>query len=728
MYNKYAYLIPKGHIAILWSNLRKWLDELERFPGRLSVERSGRMRCLDLKVAVRVNLEPGEGYARKDRATIISRGIADATARLLSHSDEGLINASVYRIEETHTQVAVCMCPDLMTECEVRTIVEKELNKTFSVSGAKVESCREITVKKHLALEGEADSLSISHMSRRLPRKVRLDYFNNCYYRISESVIDDVILSKNQAKNEAAAMMADRSLFEEIERIYDPINEAIFYGHPVHYRIKAGDRESSKVIINLIVRMLKSRGRIPGDRISHIYDIAEECYNEEDLNCAIKNAQSTAVAIELSGTKGDHGNYASSYDAVVRSFAGLIEKYHHNTLFFFVENKDEPGFSPDLIGHVSDYLDIVDIEEGMGSLEESARVLRTMIESSPYKQLVSEGFDDYLPKKRSVVTYHDVNVAFEKWKRNVLKEKAYRSYQKCRTLELKKEKESVSAYEKLQSMIGLTEVKRVTDQIISSYKLQELRKSYRMDDETISRHMIFTGNPGSAKTSVARLLADILTEEHILKTGCLVECGRQDLVGKYVGWTAKEVEAKFRKAKGGILFIDEAYSLVDDRDGSFGDEAINTIVQQMENNRDDVIVIFAGYADRMESFLQANEGLRSRIAFHLDFPDYTAEELWQIMELMVQERDYEMANGVYEKCMSVFNKACAMDGFGNGRFVRNYLDQVILRQAERLMPPGEKTKRPSKKKCRELIAEDFGVDFSAFFEKDVKRKPIGFFA
>ena len=118
-----------------------------------------------------------------------------------------------------------------------------------------------------------------------------------------------------------------------------------------------------------------------------------------------------------------------------------------------MENKSEPGFSPDLIGHVSDYLDIVDIEEGTGSCEESVRILRTMIESSPYKQLVSEGFDEYLPKKRSVVTYHDVNVAFEKWKRNVLKEKAYRSYQKCRTLELKKEKESVSAYEKLQSMI-----------------------------------------------------------------------------------------------------------------------------------------------------------------------------------------------------------------------------------------------------------------------------------
>ena len=129
-------------------------------------------------------------------------------------------------------------------------------------------------------------------------------------------------------------------------------------------------------------------------------------------------------------------------------------------------------------------------------------------------------------------------------------------------------------------------------------------------------HMVFTGNPGTAKTTVARLFARILKENGVLSKGDLIECGRSDLVGKYVGWTAVQVKNMFKKAKGSVLFIDEAYSLCDDRSGSYGDEAINTIVQEMENNRDDMVVIFAGYPKEMNDFLDRNPGLRSRIAFH----------------------------------------------------------------------------------------------------------------
>ena len=118
-----------------------------------------------------------------------------------------------------------------------------------------------------------------------------------------------------------------------------------------------------------------------------------------------------------------------------------------------------------------------------------------------------------------------------------------------------------------------------------------------------------------------------MKENRLLSKGNLIEVGRGDLIGKYVGWTAPMIQKKFKQAEGGVLFIDEAYSLVDDRDGSYGDEAINTIVQEMENHRDNVVVIFAGYPDKMESFLQKNPGLRSRIAFHVPFDDYSTEEL-----------------------------------------------------------------------------------------------------
>jgi SpoVK/Ycf46/Vps4 family AAA+-type ATPase len=198
-------------------------------------------------------------------------------------------------------------------------------------------------------------------------------------------------------------------------------------------------------------------------------------------------------------------------------------------------------------------------------------------------------------------------------------------------------------------------------------------------------HMIFTGNPGTAKTTVARLFARIMRENGLLSKGHLVEVGRGDLVGKYVGWTAPTVQAKFKAAKGGVLFIDEAYSLVDDRDGSYGDEAINTIVQEMENHREDVVVIFAGYPDKMESFLQKNPGLRSRIAFHVPFADYSTEELCEIARHIGRAKGMNIDDGAIGKLKILFDTARLQGDFGNGRYVRNVFEQAKMNQASRLM-------------------------------------------
>ena len=233
--------------------------------------------------------------------------------------------------------------------------------------------------------------------------------------------------------------------------------------------------------------------------------------------------------------------------------------------------------------------------------------------------------------------------------------------------------------------------------------------------------MIFTGNPGSAKTTVARLLAQILKKEEVLESGNIVECGRADLIERYVGWTAKNVRSKFREAQGGVLFIDEAYSLVDGSN-SFGDEAINTIVQEMENHRDDVIVIFAGYPAKMEEFLQKNEGLRSRIAFHLNFPDYNENELMEILLRMAKEKGFTLDSDTKEKCRSIFANACQNAEFGNGRFARNLLEQAILRQSDRIVK--EHRKKLSKKVLNTLKADDFEVN--ADKQYSLKEKQIGF--
>ena len=271
-------------------------------------------------------------------------------------------------------------------------------------------------------------------------------------------------------------------------------------------------------------------------------------------------------------------------------------------------------------------------------------------------------------------------------------------------------------------MVGLTEIKSIIDQIVSSQKINKLRVEMGLDVTGISKHMIFTGNPGSAKTTVARLLTTILYEEKVIDRNRFVECGRQDLVGRYVGWTAKQVEEQFRKAMGGILFIDEAYSLVE-REGLYGDEAINTIVQMMENYRDTVIVIFAGYPDKMERFLEKNEGLRSRIAFHIDFPDYNADELCDILKLMSKNKGFTLDGEAEEKCRRIFDEACKNAEFGNGRFVRNLLEQAIIKQSSRLVNEYSNGKI-DKSVVSLLSADDFDINAAKVYKTE--KIAIGF--
>lgn len=198
-------------------------------------------------------------------------------------------------------------------------------------------------------------------------------------------------------------------------------------------------------------------------------------------------------------------------------------------------------------------------------------------------------------------------------------------------------------------------------------------------------HMIFSGNPGTSKTTVARLFARIMRENGLVSKGQLIEVGRGDLVGKYVGWTAPAIQAKFKAASGGVLFIDEAYSLVDDRGGSFGDEAINTIVQEIENHRADVVVIFAGYPDKMKGFLEKKNGLRSRIAFHVPFADYTSEELCEIAQLISQKNGMKLHPNAVSKLETVFDTVRTQSDFGNGRYVRNVFEMAKMNQASRLL-------------------------------------------
>ena len=237
---------------------------------------------------------------------------------------------------------------------------------------------------------------------------------------------------------------------------------------------------------------------------------------------------------------------------------------------------------------------------------------------------------------------------------------------------------------KLDDLIGLTDVKEQIRKIVAFAKMKRDMSVNGNANISVALNMGFIGNSGTAKTTVARIAAGIFYETGLLPGNELVEVGRADLVAKYIGHTAVKVKEVFARAKGKVLFIDEAYSLVDDRAGSFGDEAINTIIQEMENNRDKTIVIFAGYPDEMQSFFSRNPGLKSRVPFIINFRDYSANEMVKIAELEAKNRGFSIGTEAYEKVTAICSVAALRSDTGNGRFCRNLIENAILGYASRI--------------------------------------------
>ena len=265
------------------------------------------------------------------------------------------------------------------------------------------------------------------------------------------------------------------------------------------------------------------------------------------------------------------------------------------------------------------------------------------------------------------------------------------------------------AEEKLSAMRGLGNVKAVLRRFIATRQLSKLREEKGLAPLAGSMHMCFMGNPGTAKTTVARLLADILAGRGLIKNRKVIECGRADVVGKYIGHTACLVKKKFDEADGGILFIDEAYALASDPDDhrDFGYEAVATIVQEMENRRGRVMVIFAGDAREMEQFLMMNPGMPSRIAEKVYFDDYSPMELMGILKDMAAEKDLTLSKGAIAAAAEKLADAVKAPAFGNGRYVRSLLEKATGNMACRVMDK----KRHTERDLKVLEAEDFkGVD------------------
>ena len=262
---------------------------------------------------------------------------------------------------------------------------------------------------------------------------------------------------------------------------------------------------------------------------------------------------------------------------------------------------------------------------------------------------------------------------------------------------LKEEKTTEEIFKDLNDLVGLEKVKKTLYDLVDLMKLKEKTEG-SLKIGSVNLHMIFLGNPGTGKTTIARLLCGILYNLGYIKENKLIECTSKDLIAEYVGQTAIKTAEVINKAKGGVLFIDEAYML-GDKNNSYNDDAVGTLIAEMENNRDNLVCIFAGYTKEMQSFLNANSGITSRIGYTLEFDDYTTEELIKIFEGMVKKGGFELTEDAIKELERIIEENRYKENFGNARFVRNIYEKTIIKHASN-------TKDKKQKKALRTITKD----------------------
>lgn len=262
-------------------------------------------------------------------------------------------------------------------------------------------------------------------------------------------------------------------------------------------------------------------------------------------------------------------------------------------------------------------------------------------------------------------------------------------------VDLRKEFEAANIAAELaeldRELVGLVPVKTRIREIAALLLVERIRQKMALATTFPTLHMSFTGNPGTGKTTVAMRMAGILHRLGFVRRGHVVSVTRDDLVGQYIGHTAPKTKEILKKAMGGVLFIDEAYYLYrPENERDYGQEAIEILLQIMESQREDLVVILAGYADRMEKFFQSNPGFRSRIAHHIDFPDYSEAELLTIAELMLEGQKYRFSPDARQAFVRYITARKAQPLFSNARSIRNALDRIRLRQASRLVSQADR--------------------------------------
>ena len=506
----------------------------------------------------------------------------------------------------------------------------------------------------------------------------------------------------------AGSLLCQASLTPELHRIYQPA-KSFATGHPVHYIIQTDDADVGDEIVQILLSALYANGRLKSRR--YIKGRMKKTWsffggsNENTCKALYRTCDGGAVIVNMIVNLFEEEDILTGDAEKIELASKLALNYRNKTLSIFIMPCASERLKFVLREHLGN-MTLVEITEDDVSAEEAKVFLKKC--AREHKVRVDKALYRDIADMQKTYSVSGLKKSFYDWYDNQLKTRCFTQYAEFESvgrIVARKKTPLGDAARELEKMIGLSEAKSVIKQAVDYYKAQKMFIDRGIDSNRPSMHMVFTGSPGTAKTSVARLFARIMKDNGLLTVGNLVEVGRADLVGRYVGWTAPTVVKKFKEAMGSVLFIDEAYSLVDDRDGLYGDEAISTIVQEMENRREDVVVIFAGYTDKMEGFLQKNPGLRSRVAFHVPFADYNSEELYEILELIAKRETMSLSEDVKNKLLPILETAMNEADFGNGRFMRNLYECARMKQSGRLITI--EADKISKKELTTLIADDF---------------------
>lgn len=538
--------------------------------------------------------------------------------------------------------------------------------------------------------------------------------------QIKEYLLENVV-SREKMKKTADQLLVGNTLRSELERIYMGSRSKKRTGHPVHYLIRTDDVMVSETIYKTLLSALLMNGRIRSKRYCVVDYNNGNSFSDEAHNALYQSCENGAVIIRYQEDKAEEMRYSRGREDVILGLCKTAMRYKNKVLTILLLPAECSKIKDSFFEKLGTTV-FVELYEDVVFGEVAKDYLR--IKAKEHQVSADKTLFSLVEDKEKGFCATELNRIFDEWYDHKLRFSLYPQYKEVTSVkkQMVKEEPRGSAFSRLQELVGLFEAKKVMIQAINYYKAQKVFADRGMKTERISMHMIFTGNPGTAKTTVARLFAQIMKENGMLSKGELYEVGRANLVGQYVGQTAPLVKQAFRKAKGGVLFIDEAYSLVDRDDGLYGDEAINTIVQEMENHREDTIVIFAGYPDKMEQFLQKNPGLRSRIAFHIPFEDYNVDELCQIANLIAKDKGLIMSSDAMEKLKENFMLAKESEDFGNGRYVRNMIEKAKMALANRLVEKDIST--VSDLDLVVIHAEDIG-NFDQNWEKRIGRC-IGF--